>query len=75
MRTPGILSCALALAVAAHAAEIEKLTQEKDQLLREQVAELRAEAFVMLTDVDAVYSDWATAAARAMRRASPEQER
>ena len=33
--------------------------------------ELRAEAFVMLTDVDAVYSDWATAAARAMRRASP----
>ena len=33
--------------------------------------ELRAEAFLMLTDVDAVYSDWPTAGARAMRRASP----
>ena len=33
--------------------------------------QLRAEAFLMLTDVDAVYSDWATASARAMRRASP----
>jgi len=33
--------------------------------------ELRAEAFLMLTDVDAVYSDWATASARPMRRASP----
>jgi carbamate kinase len=33
--------------------------------------ELRAEAFLMLTDVDAVYSDWATPSARAIRRASP----
>ncbi len=34
--------------------------------------ELRAEAFLMLTDVDAVYGDWATPAARGMRRASPQ---
>jgi len=33
--------------------------------------ELRAEAFLMLTDVDAVHSDWATPSARAIRRASP----
>jgi carbamate kinase len=33
--------------------------------------ELRAEAFLMLTDVDAVYSDWATASARAICHASP----
>ena len=33
--------------------------------------ELHAEAFLMLTDVDAVYSDWATASARAIRHASP----
>ena len=33
--------------------------------------ELRAEVLLMLTDVDAVYGDWCTPAARAIRRASP----
>lgn len=33
--------------------------------------ELHAEAYVMLTDVKAVYTDWGTASARALRRASP----
>ena len=34
--------------------------------------ELHADAYLMLTDVDAVYSGWGTAEARAIRRASPE---
>jgi carbamate kinase len=34
--------------------------------------ELDADAFVMLTDADAVYADWGTSAQRAIRRASPE---
>lgn len=34
--------------------------------------ELRADLFLMLTDADAVYLDWGTPAARAIRRASPE---
>jgi carbamate kinase len=33
---------------------------------------LNADAFLMLTDVDAVYVDWGTPTARAIRRASPE---
>lgn len=33
--------------------------------------ELRAEAYLMLTDVKAVYTDWGTPRARAIRRASP----
>lgn len=33
---------------------------------------LRADAFLMLTDVDAVYADWGTPDARPLRRASPE---
>jgi carbamate kinase len=35
--------------------------------------ELKAQAFVMLTDVDAVYRDWGTARARPIRELSPEQ--
>jgi carbamate kinase len=34
--------------------------------------ELHAEVYLMLTDVDAVYADWGTPRARAIRRASPE---
>lgn len=34
--------------------------------------ELGADLFMMLTDVDAVYQDWGTAKARAIRRLSPE---
>jgi carbamate kinase len=34
--------------------------------------ELKADVFIMLTDVDAVYSDWGTPRARAIRRATPE---
>ncbi len=34
--------------------------------------ELAADAFLMLTDVDAVYGDWASPQARAMRRAAPQ---
>jgi carbamate kinase len=37
--------------------------------------ELKADAFVMLTDVDAVYKDWSEPDARAMRRVSPQQLR
>jgi carbamate kinase len=33
---------------------------------------LHADAFLMLTDVDAVYADWGTPSARPIRRASPE---
>ncbi len=33
--------------------------------------ELKADAFIMLTDVDAVYDRWDTSGARAIRRASP----
>ena len=33
--------------------------------------ELKADAFIMLTDVDAVYDRWDTSRARAIRRASP----
>lgn len=33
--------------------------------------ELKAEAFLMLTDVDAVYTDWGEVSARAIRRISP----
>ncbi len=33
--------------------------------------ELKAEAYLMLSDVDAVYQDWGTPQARAIRRASP----
>lgn len=35
--------------------------------------ELKADAFLMLTDVDAVYQDWGTPAARPIRRISPDQ--
>ena len=34
--------------------------------------ELKADAYLMLTDVDAVYQDWGTPEAHAIRRASPE---
>jgi len=34
--------------------------------------ELKADAYLMLTDVDAVYKDWGTPDARAIRRASPD---
>jgi carbamate kinase len=34
---------------------------------------LHADAFLMLTDVDAVYADWGTPAARRVRRASPDE--
>ena len=34
---------------------------------------LHADAFLMLTDVDAVYADWGTPAARPVRRASPDE--
>ena len=34
---------------------------------------LHADAFLMLTDVDAVYADWRTPAARPVRRASPDE--
>src|SRR6185369_2475720 len=33
--------------------------------------ELRADLFLMLTDADAVYTDWGTPSQRAIRRASP----
>jgi carbamate kinase len=33
---------------------------------------LHADAYLMLTDADAVYVDWGTPSARAIRRASPE---
>lgn len=35
--------------------------------------ELRADNYLMLTDVDAVYTDWGTPRARAIKRATPEQ--
>jgi carbamate kinase len=34
---------------------------------------LHADAFLMLTDVDAVYADWGTPSARQVRRASPDE--
>lgn len=34
--------------------------------------EIKADAYLMLTDVDAVYQDWGTPDARAIRRASPD---
>jgi carbamate kinase len=34
---------------------------------------LHADAFLMLTDVDAVYADWGTPSARPVRRASPDE--
>jgi len=34
--------------------------------------ELKADAYLMLTDVEAVYKDWGTPQARAIRRASPD---
>jgi carbamate kinase len=34
--------------------------------------ELKADVFLMLTDVDAVYRDWASPGARAIRRATPQ---
>jgi carbamate kinase len=34
---------------------------------------LKADAFLMLTDVDAVYADWGTPEARPLRRATPEE--
>jgi carbamate kinase len=37
--------------------------------------ELKADAFLMLTDVDAVYKDWGKSGARAIRRISPRQIR
>ena len=37
--------------------------------------ELKADAFLMLTDVDAVYKDWGEPGARAMRRISPQRIR
>lgn len=36
---------------------------------------LKADVFLMLTDVDAVYCDWSTAGARAIRRAAPQAMR
>ena len=37
--------------------------------------ELKADVFLMLTDVDAVYCDWATPGERAIRRAAPQAMR
>lgn len=37
--------------------------------------ELKADVFLMLTDVDAVYCDWAAPGARAIRRAAPQAMR
>jgi carbamate kinase len=45
---------------------------DKDRVGALLAEELHAEAYVMLTDVDAVYTNWGTPQARAIRRASPE---
>jgi carbamate kinase len=44
---------------------------DKDSASSLLAQELKADAFLMLTDVDAVYKDWGKAGARAMRRISP----
>lgn len=44
---------------------------DKDRASGLLARELKADAFLMLTDVDAVYRDWGTAAAEPIRRATP----
>ncbi len=46
---------------------------DKDRASALLARELNADAFVMLTDVDAVYRDWGTPNARPIRHMSPEQ--
>ena len=46
---------------------------DKDLVSSLLAQELKAEAFLMLTDVDAVYTDWGQPDARALRRVSPDQ--
>ena len=45
---------------------------DKDRVSALLAQELEADAFLMLTDADAVYEDWATPDERAIRRASPD---
>jgi len=44
---------------------------DKDSAAELLARELRADMFVMLTDIDAVYADWGKPTQRAIRRASP----
>lgn len=46
---------------------------DKDRAAGLLAKELDAEAFLMLTDVDAVYEDWGTPQQRPIRRANPEE--
>jgi carbamate kinase len=45
---------------------------DKDLASAVLAAELEADALVIVTDVDAVYSDWGTPQQRAIRRATPD---
>ena len=48
---------------------------DKDRASALLARELEADAFIMLTDVDAVYQDWGTPAQKAIKRAGPQRLR
>ncbi len=58
---------------------VKQIVQMNDRRIElelfEEVRELKADAFLLLTDVDAAYKDWGESHVRAIRRITPERLR